>query len=159
MVDGGDVLGALQQLGLTDWESRAYVALLEEAVTSARFPHVAPLIAGGAYLGEDGETASDDDTEQILAFATEVLTSGLAQVFEHAGELEDAPRASASEPASRSPQQAYEAAEAELRAHVALRKQTQQRVRELERQEAVLHRARDRAKELAKAHARLATGD
>ena len=31
MVDGADVLGALQQLGLTEWESRAYVALLEEA--------------------------------------------------------------------------------------------------------------------------------
>ncbi len=130
-------------------------SLLEEAVTPARFPDVAPLISDGVYLGGDGAETdpTTDDAEEILSFAAEVLAAGLSQVFETLPDRAE-PLSARAQPLS--PQQAYEAAEGELRAHVALRKQTQQRVRELERQEAALHRARDRAKELAKAHAKLA---
>ena len=152
-------------------------ALIEEAVTPALFPHVAPLVRNGAYFGDDpagGATGSGasagaagaadataastssspeavrEEADAILSFATDVLLAGLeaalAGMPEHAEPLPPAPELS--------PQEIYEAAEAELRAHVELRKRTQQRVRELERQEAALHKARDRAKELAKAHAR-----
>lgn len=132
-------------------------ALIEEAVTPALFPHVAPLVRSGAYFGDDpsgnpappsSETVQEE-ADAILGFATDVLLAGLETTLAGMPEA-----ASPAPPPELSPQEGYEAAEAELRAHVELRKRTQQRVRELERQEAALHKARDRAKELAKAHAR-----
>ncbi len=137
-------------------------ALMEEAVTPALFPQVAPLVRSGAYFGDgppDGSTppsteaarrdAAREDADAILAFGTEVLVAGLEASL---AEMPDPPGAA---PAPElSPQEEYEAAEAALHAHIDLRKRTQQRLRELERQEAALHKTRDRAKELAKAHAR-----
>ncbi|MFC6234786.1 TetR/AcrR family transcriptional regulator, partial [Leucobacter soli] len=61
-------------------------ALLAEAVVPARFPDVGPLIANGVYLqdGADASASSEDDAEQILGFAIEVLVSGLTQAFAQA---------------------------------------------------------------------------
>lgn len=144
-------------------------ALIREAVTLSRFPEVGLLVASGVYFGwdevADSETgaaadvaaaaaeAAAADAGAILDFSSEVLLAGLAQFFEGA---QDPSGTFSEEAPALSPQQAYEAAEGQLRAHIALRKRTQQRVRELEREEAALHRARDRAKEFAKAHAKLA---
>ncbi|WP_053383622.1 TetR/AcrR family transcriptional regulator [Leucobacter celer] len=139
-------------------------ALIEEAVTPALFPHVAPLVRNGSYFGDDPSGGGagparpsvpsaepvQEDADAILEFSTDVLLTGLEATL--AG-MPEQPEGAPPVP-ELSPQEIYEAAEAELRAHVELRKRTQQRVRELERQEAALHKARDRAKELAKAHAR-----
>ena len=144
-----------------DAPSPATRALIEEAVSPARFPDAAPLVRGGAYFGDppNGAAAPADDAppepqeeaDRSLDFAAAVLLAGLEEALRHepdpGGPVGSAPR---------TPQEDLEAADAELRAHVALRKRTQQRVHELERREAELVRARDRAKELAKAHARAA---
>ena len=140
--------------------------LLEEAVTPERFPDVAPLVREGAYFGDTPAEARftatrpspEDDVESILDFATEVLLAGFDTVFAETADRDPDPAAAvrAAEPVS--PQRAYEIAEARLREHVELRKLTQQRVRELEREESALRKARDRAKELAKTHAKLAPG-
>ncbi len=139
-------------------------SLIEEAVSPARFPDVAPLVRNGVYFGSaqpsdgtDLDTSdaavpggAQEEVDEILDFATEILLAGLDSALGQTP-VEPATDAPATPP---TPQEAYEAAEAELRAHVELRKRTQQRVRELEREEAALHRVRDRAKEFAKAHAK-----
>ncbi|WP_449283685.1 TetR/AcrR family transcriptional regulator [Leucobacter sp.] len=143
-------------------------ALIEEAVTPAQFPQVAALVRSGVYFGEpvagegagsvrDGAPDPDplDDADEMLGFATQVLVAGLSAIL---GELPAAPTASAAPAAELTPPEAAEAAEARLREHVELRKRTQRRVRELEREEAALVKARDRAREFAKAYAKQARG-
>lgn len=144
-------------------------ALIEEAVAAAEYPVVAALVREGIYFGDGPGDAADAaavrtapesaeaEADAILEFGAQVLIEGLEAVLAAAPEQEEPPAAPASS-APLDPQQAYEQSEAALRAHKELRKRTQQRVRELEREEAALVKARDRAKELAKAHARLAQG-
>jgi AcrR family transcriptional regulator len=135
-------------------------ALIEEAVSLSAFPDVAALVKNGEYFGDEpaGSTSVPLDPEAeadaILEFAVQVLIAGLEST------LEDIPlsHTSAPTPPPSTPQEAYEASEARLRQHKELRKQAQQRLREMEREEATLQKARDRAKELAKAHAKLAQG-
>lgn len=138
-------------------------ALIEEAVTASEFPAVAALVREGVYFGdapdgaESGRSATESaeaDADAILEFGAQVLLAGLETVLSATPE----PGEPAPLPTPLDPQQAYEASEAALRSHKELRKRAQQRVRELEREEAALVKTRDRAKELAKAHARLAQG-
>jgi hypothetical protein len=169
-------------------------ALLEEAVSPARFPQVAALVRNGIYFGDPpagnavpdaagavsaaspaampsgnasapaGATApaggvaasggADPSAaaDELLRFSIQVLVAGLAATL---SEMPPPSPADAAPPATPpTPQQTYEAAELALREHIALRKRTQHRVRDLERQEAALYKARDRAKEFAKAHAK-----
>ena len=140
-------------------------ALIEEAVRAAGLPEIARLVRSGVYFGDatsesaappDGSDAeaAEAEADAILEFAAQVLLAGLDTT------LSELPESSPAEEshARLTPQEAYEDAEARLRAHRDLRKRTQQRVRELEREEAALQKTRDRAKELAKAHAKLAQG-
>lgn len=130
--------------------------LLREAVTPGEFPDIAPLVRDGRYFGEapDGAPAAapesaGDDAEILLDFAIGVLLGGvdaMAAAQDGAEGVADVPNGP-----PRTPQEDYEAAEAELRAHIELRKATQRRVRELERRENALRRVRDKAKEIAKA--------
>lgn len=126
--------------------------LIEEAVTPERFPDIAPLVRSGAYFGDGGQGSAplspEDDIEAILEFATAVLLAGLETTLTAMPQPDPEPLPELT------PHQAAEAAESQLREHIELRKRAQRRVRELERQEAALHKARDRAKELAKAHAK-----
>ncbi|RGE23673.1 TetR/AcrR family transcriptional regulator [Leucobacter sp. wl10] len=138
-------------------------ALIEEAVTPAQFPQVAALVRSGVYFGDPASDAGSpgagsaaaadpvDDADEMLEFATQVLVSGLSAILSQMPEAPDAAAPPAPDP---TPPEAYEAAEAELREHIELRKRTQRRVRELEREETALVRARDRAKEFAKAYAK-----
>jgi hypothetical protein len=139
-------------------------ALIEEAVSTANLSEVELLVRNGAYFGDPppgtdpaaegaGAGGAEAEADAILEFATQVLLSGLSET------LASLPQDTAAEARAQvppTPQEAYERAEASLHAHKDLRKRTQQRIRELEREEAGLQKARDRAKELAKAHARLA---
>ncbi len=133
-------------------------ALIEEAVSASAFPDVAVLVKDGQYFGDEptGSTSIPLDTEAeadaILEFAVQVLIAGLDSTLEH---MPPAPASTRTvQPAT--PQEAYDEAEARLQRHKNLRKQAQQQLREMEREEAGLQKARDRAKELAKAHAKLA---
>ncbi|MBK0419359.1 TetR/AcrR family transcriptional regulator C-terminal domain-containing protein [Leucobacter sp. CSA1] len=141
---------------ITPAETRA---LIEEAVTPAQFPQVAALVRTGVYFGDPpaGETARDrrSDADEMLDFSTQVLVAGLSAIL---SEMPETPAEAESRGREPTPREAYEAAETELREHVELRKRTQRRVRELEREEAALAKARDRAKEFAKADARRARG-
>ncbi|RKQ85778.1 TetR family transcriptional regulator [Mycolicibacterium mucogenicum 261Sha1.1M5] len=130
-------------------------ALIEEAVTASDFPNAAAFVRSGSYFGDHPnriEQTGEKDIEAILGFTTEVMLAGLADMLEHAPTPETPP-VTAAPP---TPPEALVAAESALTAHVELRKATQQRLRELEREESALVKARDRAKELAKAHAKLA---
>lgn len=129
--------------------SAATRALIEEAVLPGDFPDAAALVRNGAYFGDGmAETSSAaEESEQALAFASEVLLAGLDVILQPS-------EAPASEPATLTPQESYQVAEADLQARIALRKRTQRRVQELEREEAALRKVRDRAKELAKQHAK-----
>jgi AcrR family transcriptional regulator len=122
-------------------------AIVREAATTGRFPDLAPLVESGAYLGElpDGMPAPEDPAHEELALGLAIWLEGVAATFER-GDGHAEPTAAPADPA-----EALERAEAELRAATALRKQTQLRVRELERREQALRKARDAAKEAAKA--------
>ena len=120
--------------------------LLREIVAEGRFPDVRPLIESGAYFDE---TEQQDDSDDLSA-ALSLLMPGIEQAFEEARE-----GARPAEPVV-TPAAALELAEAELRETVALRKSTQRRARELEKREAQLKTARDRAKVRAKEAARSA---
>jgi hypothetical protein len=98
-----------------------------------------------------GEAGGVDAAEEMLAFGTQVLIAGLSAIV---AELPPPPPEGQQPPPDPTPQQTYEAAEAALRDGVDLRKRAQQRVRGLEREEAALRKARDRAKEYAKAWAK-----
>lgn len=114
--------------------------LLREIVAEGRFPDVRPLIESGAYFDEPEQEEGSDD----LSIALSLLMPGLEQAFGEARE-----QAWPAEPAV-TPAAALRLAETELGETVALRKATQRRVRELERREAQLKTARDRAKVHAK---------
>ncbi|GAA1315016.1 TetR/AcrR family transcriptional regulator [Leucobacter albus] len=141
-------------------------ALIEEAVTVAEFPNVAAFVRSGSYFGDHpgdhaggrpggppgaAEQGGEKDIEGILSFTTEVVLAGLAEIVEHA----PGPEPAATTATQLAPPDALAAAEGALAAHIELRKATQQRLRDLERQESGLVKARDRAKELAKAHSKL----
>lgn len=142
-------------------------ALIEEAVNTANLSEVALLVRNGAYFGDPppgtdsaaggaGADSAEAEADEILEFATQVLLSGLSETL---ASLPSDTGVEAGDPqVPPTPQEAYEQAEARLLVHKDLRKRTQQRIRELEREEAGLQKARDRAKELAKAHARLIQG-
>lgn len=148
-------------------------ALIEEAITPARFPDAARLVRNGAYFGDpvadagadaspgddsDSEARGADagsDAEVILDFAAGVLLTGLDAAFASRAEADTKPASPFTDPESAlSPREAYEMAEAALQERTELRKRMQRRVRDLEREENALRRERDRTKELAKAHAR-----
>lgn len=119
--------------------------LVREVATDGRLPDLEPLIASGAFFG-DGEEVGEDDFGIALA----LLLPGIEAAFAEMADVESA--------GNRTPQQALAAAEAELAAGIALRKATQRRVSELEKREAQLRTARDRAKAAAKEAAKVAAG-
>lgn len=119
-------------------------ALLREIVAEGRFPDVRPLIESGAYFDESEQQEDSDE----LSAALSLLMPGIEQAFAEARE-----GASPAEPVL-TPAAALDRAESELRETVALRKSTQRRARELEKREAQLKAARDRAKVRAKEAAR-----
>lgn len=131
-------------------------ALIEEAVRTAGLPDLRPLVASGAYFDDESRGAAPDpavavtEANAILDFGAQVLLAGLDVV------IEQMPPESDEVAPPLDPVEQLEAAEAELVRHRELRKQAQRRVQQLEREEAALQKARDRAKELAKAHAKFA---
>lgn len=123
-------------------------AVVREAATPGRFPDLAPLVASGTYLFEvpEGMPIAVDPAQDDLALGLAIWLEGVAATFERGEGREVAPPHPPADAA-----EALERAEAELRAGIALRKQAQLRVRELERREQALRKARDTAKEAAKA--------
>ena len=121
--------------------------LLRDIVAEGRFPDARPVIESGVYFsGVEAGVEGDDD----FSTALELLMPGLERALEGRGLV-----ASTAEPVL-TPAAALNRAEAELRETVALRKSTQRRARELEKREAQLKAARDRAKVRAKEAARSA---
>lgn len=129
--------------------SSATVAAIREVATAARFPHLAPLVASGAYFGAPQEAAPDDDLGPDLRFALETFLDGVA------ARAAAGPPPVAQDAAPASPREAYERAEGAWRDAVATRKAAEQRVKELHRREAEAQRARDAAKELMRAAEKL----
>lgn len=127
-------------------------ALVRQAVSTGRYPDLAPLVQSGVYLGaSESPEESGDEWEQELAHGLLLWFAGVTAVYENEEAREEAPAA----PDPETPDQALEAAERELAAVTELRKATQRRVRELEKREAAARKQRDVAKEAAKAAARL----
>lgn len=133
------------QPGISDATRR----LVTEVATSGSMPDIEAIVTSGVYLGE-GEDADGDDFGIALA----LLVPGIERAFEQLGEAHPQ-----DEPAERTPAEALAAAETELAHATALRKATQRRVSELEREEAKARAARDGAKVVAKEAARQAARD
>lgn len=136
---------AVLEQGAEAGHADAAKQLLREIVAEGRFPDVRPVIDSGAYFDESQEEGEGSDDVSI---ALSLLMPGIEQVFAGA----DANRPP--EEPDVTPSAALKVAESELSATVALRKATQRRVRELEKREAQLKTARDRAKAAAKAAAK-----
>lgn len=126
----------------------ATVDLMNEVVTTARFPDLAPMVRSGLYLGLD---ASDDVDD--LQYALDVVLEGLAG---RAGRF----AASGGHPAEQveaeplGPQDQLAVAEHELATLVAQRKQAEQRAKDLAKKISAAEKVRDRAREVAKASAK-----
>lgn len=129
-------------------------ALVRQAVSTGRYPDLAPLVQSGVYLGaSESPEDSGDDWEQELTHGLLLWFAGVTAVYEN--ENKEAREEAPATPDPATPDQALEAAERELAAVTELRKATQRRVRELEKREAAARKQRDVAKEAAKAAARL----
>lgn len=115
--------------------------LLTTMVTPDRFGDLAGLLAAGRYPDDSGQEG--DDAE----WAIDLVITGIHQLVRDAP-APDEPEVAAPE---LTPTQQLAAAEAELEAVQALRKQAQQRVKETERRVRDATKERDRAKERAKA--------
>ncbi len=117
-------------------------ALIREVATDGRLPDLEPLITSGGYFGDEGSRADD------FGIALGLLLPGIEGAL--AG-MDEEPA-----PGERTPEQELAAAEAELVATQALRRATQRRAGELEKQESRLRVARDRAKTVVKEAAKVA---
>lgn len=125
-------------------------AALLQVATPDRFPDLAPLVANGAYLGEPEADHGPQDPDMDMHFGLEIYLDGVAALAER-----DGTRASAPPPLPADPQQRYQAAERAYQQAVAVRKATERRVKELYAEESQAQRARDDAKEVAKADERM----
>lgn len=114
--------------------SAATIGMLAEVVTVERFPDLAPVFLVGGYTGDPpGEGDAVDDFEVGM----QLFLDGLeARVRAHPS----------SPPPGPGPATALARAERDLASATALRKAAQARVKELERHERDLQRARDRAR-------------
>jgi AcrR family transcriptional regulator len=135
-----------RDIGVQEPVGEATRRLVLEVATNGSLPDIAPLVTSGAYFG-DGGAPDDDDFGIALA----LLLPGIERALEG---VQSAPEAEV----DRTPEQALAAAEADLEAAIALRKATQRRVSQLEREESRARTARDRAKAAAKEAARAAKG-
>lgn len=122
--------------------STATKDLVREVATDGRLPDLAPLVESGGYFGDEGTGA--DDFGVALGLLLPGIESALAGMHEE------------SAPGERTPEQELAEAEAELTATQALRRATQRRASELEKQEGRLRAARDRAKAVVKETAKFA---
>lgn len=120
-------------------------ATIREVASATRFPDLAPLVASGVYLGEGDEPGGTADLGPDLEHGLTLFLDGVAARAEH-GTAD----ASAESPPS-SPREAFQRAEVAWRESVAQRKAAEQRVKELQAAESERERAKDDAKELAKA--------
>ena len=123
------------------------IAAIREVATTARFPDLAPLVASGMYLWADDApvSAEVDVLGPDFEFALSTFLDGVANLTP--GAVTEQPH----DAAPSSPREAFEAAERAWREAIAQRKATEQRVKELYKQEAEAQRAKDDAKELMKA--------
>jgi len=122
-------------------------AALTQVVTPGRFPDLAPMMENGAYLGEP-TAATVEDLDYDMNFGLETYLDGVAALAERS-DLEAAPT-----PVPTDPQERWQAAEFAYQQAVAIRKATERRVKQLSSEESRLQRARDDAKEVAKADER-----
>lgn len=136
----------IRQVTASGGLSAATKDMVTELVTPDRFPGIAPLIASGVYL-DDAEPDVPDNDEVEFVWGMSWLLDGFATtIVDRTSAPEPRP-----EPAALSPQQALKRAEQDLADGVARRKAAQQRVKELERREAALHKARESARAAVKA--------
>ncbi|GAB3816471.1 TetR/AcrR family transcriptional regulator [Tessaracoccus terricola] len=136
--------------------SQATKDLVREVVEGVHLPALAPLVASGAYFGEGDDGSGGELLEDEFTRGLEVWLAGVETLF---ASRSDVPEAQCAAPAPpETPAQQLARAEAELAAAVAARKEAEARVKELYRAEAAARKRRDRAKEVAKAAAKLEQG-
>lgn len=128
--------------------SDATVAAIREVATPARLPDLAPFVASGMYLG-DVEAPDPGEFGPDLEFALTAFVDGLAA--RAAGKVPER----VEEPPPSTPREAFERAERSWREAIAVRKATEQRVKEMYRRESELERAKNDAKELMKTAERI----
>src|SRR5699024_6420646 len=120
--------------------------LLASVVTPERFGDLVGRLEGGRYPDDPD---NPDDEGEDANWAVDLMITGIHQLVREPP-ADDA--ATATPPAAElTPAQRLAVAEAELESVLTLRKQAQQRVKELERRVRDATRDRDRAKERAKA--------
>ena len=124
----------------TPFDNPRVAELLSTVVTPERFGDLAVMVSGGHYP-DDSDDEGDD-----AAWAIDIVISGIDQLVR----LAPAPDGTETDTPELTPAQELTVAEAELEAVQALRKQAQQRVKEMERRVRDATRVRDRAKEHAK---------
>ena len=135
--------------------------LIREVATPELLPELHRLVASGAYFGEtpNGAPAVPDpaegsgDADAEFAVGIRVLLAGIESEF---ASRDAVPEEESDARPVLSPEGQLQQAEGELAAAIAARKAAQLRVKELERRESAARKTRDRAKEVAKAAAKLA---
>lgn len=132
--------------------SQATREMIREVATPQLLPALYRLVQSGAYFGDLPE--GDAAPESEFAIGIRALLAGIEAEI---GSREAPPEPNVAVPAL-SPEEQLHQAEADLAAAIGDRKAAQARVKELEKREASMRKVRDRAKEVAKAAAKLSRG-